>query len=161
MSRASITGVAALGLLLGACGTPDTSYYDLVFAAAETPATNSPIGPGTSNILDARLTAPTPGTLAASATGSCYVEDPLPVDSGIVASLETSATDDTPQAGDSVFILGSAASVGTFSTQRTMPVPSGPQTIYLNLTNPSTGGTLGCNASLTLTFGSTSLKTTD
>jgi hypothetical protein len=83
------------------------------------------------------------------------------VSSGIAASLATSATDDTPQPGDAVFLLGGDAGVGTFGTQRTLAVPSGPQTIYLNLTNPSTGGTLGCNASLTLTFGSTSLKTND
>jgi hypothetical protein len=159
MSRVGITGIAVWGLLVGGCGTPDTSYYDLVFASAETPGTDA--GAGITNILFARLTAPTPGTLSASATGSCTVEAALPIGSYVVASLATSATDDTSQPGDAQFLLHEQDDVGSFSTQRTMAVPSGPQTIYLNVNNPSTGGTLGCSASLTLIFGSTSLKTTD
>jgi len=146
-----VARIAVLCLLLSGCsGASDASNSELVIASADTGRTSVRAGAGVTNLLSAKLTAPIPGTLSASATGTCYVEQTLPVTSGIAVDLETTATDDFPQAGEAVFLLGDSGDVGSFSTQRTMLVPSGPQTIYLNLNNPSSGGTLGCNASLTL-----------
>jgi hypothetical protein len=157
MMRASAALVALFGATLGACSSDATpSYEDVVFASAT--VDNIEVGAGVTNLVFATLTAPTPGTLTASATGNCMVVADLPVGSGVVTNLETSATDDTEQPGEAIFLLHNLDDFASFSTQRTETVASGPQAIYLNLDNPSTGGTIACSASLTLLYASTSLE---
>jgi hypothetical protein len=113
-------------------------------------------GPGVTNVLALTFAAPSNGSAWVSATGTCGVAEPLPVSSVLSAQIESdpSAADVGP--GDSEFELGGAGespTEGSFDATRTLPVATGANTVYLNIDNPSSGGTLRCAATMVVLFG--------
>ncbi len=60
---------------------------------------NQQAGAGLTTLIELPFTAPSNGFASISATGNCAVVEPLPVNSVLVVEIETTPTDQTPQAG--------------------------------------------------------------
>ena len=121
---------------------------------------NAVVKAGVTNVLALPFTAPSNGFTWTSATGTCGVVEPLPVTSVLAAQVETSPTANDPNPGDGALELGGGSAgptTGSFSAARALPVNAGENILYLNIDNPSSGGTMYCSAAMAVVFSSQQL----
>jgi hypothetical protein len=139
------------GLACG--GSTSAAGSDVAFKTAT--VNGATAGAGVTNIISLSFIAPSNGFVWASASGSCGVTQPLPVDSIIAVQIETSPTARDPTPGDAEFeIAGGGASPqqGSYEASRALAVSAGANTVDLNIDNPSSGGIMSCSATLLVVF---------
>jgi hypothetical protein len=142
-------------IALPACSGTDSnaSSGGEVFKSAN--AENVVAAAGVTNVVAVSFLAPSNGFAWLSGTGTCSVIEPLPVSSVLRAGIETGPGDSTVNAGDATFLIAGGQATpdsGAFSVTRTVAAPTGGNTLYLNVENPSSGGKLYCSATLTALF---------
>lgn len=149
--------LALLGSAVCSCSSGNGSSDEVALKTAA--VSNGVVKAGITNVLALPFTAPSSGFTWTSATGTCAVIEPLPVSSILAAQIETSPTADDPNPGDGTLELGGSAgpTTGSFSAARALPAKAGDNILYLNIDNPSSGGTVSCSAAMAVVFSSQEL----
>jgi hypothetical protein len=135
-------------------GAPVSDDASAAAAWAKSEADDVAAGPGITKLVALTFSAPSPGTVSVSATGTCKIVTALPVSAMIAASIEPSPTAITQGADAGGFLVpGGTTDVWyPIAVTRTLPAASGANTVYLDLASPATGGSFLCSASLSALF---------